>query len=220
MGMKMRSTEIGLPADGRWLDGVLSHRPNVPGLILHLDRGGSALQGSRGSFFTDALANAGFATLHVGMLSHDEERRSPEAWRQVAALVPRILAIIEWIEHQPALQDLPLGVLARDAAVAALIRVAARDDVRIDALASRSGRPDLAGLEPLRALKTPIMLVTGELDDEGPGPNQSAYEQLSCPRELVIIPGASRAFEELGTLEQASIHIMAWFQRWMPHSVV
>jgi pimeloyl-ACP methyl ester carboxylesterase len=215
MAMRMRHTEVGLPADGRWLDGILAHHPHVPALIVQLERGGGALKTSRGAFVVEAMKNAGFATLHVGLLSHEEERKAPEVWHQVATLTTRIAAVLEWIDHQPALKDLPLGISARDAATAAMIRVVAKDGARIKALASRDGRPDLAGLEPLQALTTPLLLVTGELDDVGPIPNQQAYEQLKCAREIAVIKGASHAFEELGTLEEATRHVVAWFRRWL-----
>lgn len=215
MAMRLRDTEVGLPADALWLDGILSHHPHVPALIVHVDRGGSVLRNSRSAFINAALKTAGFATLHVGLLSHEEERRAPEVWRQVATLTARIEAVLEWIDHQPALKKLPLGLLARDAAAAAMIRVAARDNNVLRALASRGGRPDFAGLEPLQALTKPLLLVTGELDDEGPGPNQQAYDHLNCQREIAIIKGASHAFEELGTLEDATQHIVAWFKRWL-----
>lgn len=217
MAMRLRSTEVGLPADGRWLDGILSHHPHVPALIVQVERGGSTLKTSRGAFVIEALKEAGYATLHVGLLSHEEERKAPEVWHQVATLAVRIAAVLEWVEHQPALKDLPLGISARDAATAAMVRVAARGgNERLQALASRGGRPDLAGFEPLRTLATPLLLVTGELDDTGPGPNQQAYDQLKCEREIAIIKGASHAFEELGTLEEATRRIVGWFQRRLP----
>jgi len=217
MAMRMRHTEVGLPADGRWLDGILAHHPHVPALVVQLERGGGALKTSRGAFVVEALKNAGFATLHVGLLSHEEERKAPEVWHQVATLTTRIAAVLEWIDHQPALKDLPLGISARDAATAAMIRVAAKDGAKIKALASRGGRPDLAGLEPLQSLTTPLLLVTGELDDVGPVPNQQAYDQLKCEREIVVVRGASHAFEELGTLEETTRRLVGWFRRWLPN---
>lgn len=215
MALRLRQTEVGLPAGETWLDGILSHHPDVPALILQVERGGSTLKTSRGAFVVDALKAAGFATLHVGLLSHEEERKAPEVWRQVSTLAARIGAVLEWIEHQPALKTLPLGLAARDAATAAMIRVAARNPAKLGALASRGGRPDLAGLEPLQTLESPLLLVAGELDDVGPGPNQQAYDQLRCECEIAIIKGASHAFEELGTLEEATRHIVTWFQRWL-----
>lgn len=217
MAMRLRDTEVGIPADALWLDGILAHHPQVPALIVHVDRGGGTLRNSRGAFINDALKTADFATLHVGLLSHEEARRVPEIWHQVATLTARIDAVLDWVDHQPALKKLPLGLLARDASAAAMIRVAARGDKSLRALASRGGRPDFAGLEPLKALRTPLLLVTGELDDAGPGPNQQAYDHLNCEREIAIIKGASHAFEELGTLEDATQRIVVWFQRWLAH---
>jgi putative phosphoribosyl transferase len=215
MAMRFRHTEVGLPADGRWLDGILAHHPHVPALVVQLERGGGTLKNSRGSFVVGAFKEAGFATLHVGLLSHEEERKAPEVWHQVATLTTRIAAVLEWINHQPALKDLPLGISARDAATAAMIRVVAKDGAQIKALASRGGRPDLSGLEPLQSLATPLLLVTGELDDVGPVPNQQAYDQIKCAREIVVIKGASHAFEEPGTLDEATRLLVAWFERWL-----
>lgn len=141
MAMRLRYTEVGLPASEQWLDGILAHHPEVPALIIQLERGGGTLKTSRGAFIKAALEDAGFATLHVGLLSHEDERKAPEIWQQVATLATRINAVLEWIRHQPALKHLSLGMLARDTATAAMIRVAARGSTSLRALASRSGRP-------------------------------------------------------------------------------
>jgi putative phosphoribosyl transferase len=216
MTMKLRHTEVGLPAGGRWLDGILAHHPQVRGLAILVERSGSTLKTARGAFIADALGAAGFATLQVALLSHDEERRSPEAWRQVSGLVPRLAAVVEWIRHQPALKELPLAIVARDAAAAAMVRVAARGSAPLRALVSRAGRPDLAGIEPLRDLSTPTLLLVGELDDETLPQNRQVHDLLTCPKELSIVRGASHGFEELGALDQASHLIADWLCRWIP----
>jgi putative phosphoribosyl transferase len=216
MAMTLRHTEVDIPAGEQRLAGILAHGAGAPALIVQVERGSSTLKTSRGAFVIDALNEAGFATLDVGLLSHEEERKAPEIWRQVATLTTRINAVLEWINRQSALENLPLGMVARDAATAAMIRVAAHAKTPLRALASRSGRPDLAGLEPLKALATPLLLVAGELDDEGPGPNQQAFDHLTCARDIAIIKGASHAFEELGTLEEATQHLVGWFRLWLP----
>lgn len=213
--MKLRHTEIGLPAGERWLDGILAHHPRVPGLVILLERGGGTLHTGRGAFIAQALGEAGFATLQVALLSHDEERRSPEIWRQVSTLAARLGAVLEWVRHQPALKALPLGIVGRETATAAMIRVAAaRPVANLAALASRSGRPDLAGSEPLRSLATPLLLVAGAHDGETLETNRQAHELLACPSELSVIPGASHAFEEPGTLDTAARTIIDWLRRW------
>jgi putative phosphoribosyl transferase len=214
MGMTLRHTEVDIPADEQRLEGILALRADTPALVVQLERGSSTLKTSRGAFVIDALNDAGFATLNIALLSREEERKAPEVWRQVATLTTRINVVLEWISRQSQLEHVPLGMVARDAATAAMIRVAARAKTPLRALASRSGRPDLAGLEPLKALATPLLLVAGELDDEGPGPNQQAFDHLTCARDLAIVKGASHAFEELGTLEEATQHIVGWFKLW------
>jgi hypothetical protein len=212
--MKLRHTEVGLPAGGVWLDGLLAHSPLVGGLVLLAERSGSQLKTARGALFASALQQAGLATLQFGLLSHDEERRSPDTWYQHSTLGPRLSAVLEWVEHQPALKDLPLGLACRDAAAAAMIRIAPRSPT-LRALACRHGWPDLAGTEPLRALELPLLQVVGERDSEGVQRNRQAHELLSCPRELLVVPGASRNFEEPGTLDQASRAMATWFRRWL-----
>jgi len=215
MTMKLRRTEVGLPADGQWLDGILAHHPEVPGLVVLAERSGSTLATSRGAFLSKAFEDAGFATLHVGLLSREEDRRAPDTWHQVPALTNRLAAVLEWIGHQPALRPLPIGITARDAAAAAMVRVPGRATQPIRALASRAGRPDLAGMEHLRALAAPMLLLVGEHDTENLPANQQVLERLSCPRELAVVPGASRGFEEPGALDEAARILVRWFSRWL-----
>ncbi|HZV53716.1 MAG TPA: alpha/beta hydrolase [Rhodocyclaceae bacterium] len=213
--MKLRHTEVGVPAGEHWLDGILAHHAEVPGLVILAERTGSTLKTARGAFVTNALDEAGFATLQIGLLSHEEERRAPDTWHQVSTLAARLGAVLEWVRHQPALKKLPMGIASRDAGAAAMIRIAGRAGTQLQALVSRSGRPDLAGMEPLRALNVPLLLVTGERDAEALAPNRQVYDVLACPKELTIVPGASHGFEELGTLDEASGHIVRWFKRWL-----
>jgi putative phosphoribosyl transferase len=183
--MRLRHTEIGLPAGDCWLDGILAHAPTVPGLIV------------------------------VAELSHDDERHAPDTWNQVPTLTARLAAVIDWLGHQPALKDLPLGIVCRDAAAAAMIRVAVRGGAPLRALACRGGRPDLAGREPLRMLTLPLLLVAGERDEEAGLPNRQVRDLLDGITELAIVAGASHDFDEPGALDAASRHLCRWFRRWL-----
>jgi pimeloyl-ACP methyl ester carboxylesterase len=62
----------------------------------------------------------------------------------------------------------------------------------------------------------PTLLLVG--GDDGPviDMNQAALAQLTCTKQLVIIPGASHLFEEPGTLEQVAKQALRWFQRYLP----
>jgi putative phosphoribosyl transferase len=45
--------------------------------------------------------------------------------------------------------------------------------------------------------------------------NREALTQLTGPKQLLIIPGASHLFEESGTLEQVAEQALRWFQRYL-----
>ena len=93
--MKLRHTEVGLPAGDVWLDGILAHSPIVTGLVLLAERSGGQLRTSRGLLYAHAVQAAGFASLQFGLLSHDEEKRSPDTWHQTPLLAMRLAAVLE-----------------------------------------------------------------------------------------------------------------------------
>src|SRR2546430_2005915 len=88
----------------------------------------------------------------------------------------------------------------------------ARVPERIHAVVSRGGRPDLAG-PALPAVKAPTLLIVG--GDDGPviEMNREAYDQMTCERQMVIVPHASHLFEEPGTLEEVARLAAEWFTR-------
>jgi len=48
-------------------------------------------------------------------------------------------------------------------------------------------------------------------DDPAVDPEQVARAVLRCPKELVIVPGATHLFEEPGTLEAVARLAKEWF---------
>jgi putative phosphoribosyl transferase len=166
----------------------------------------------RSAFIASALQQSGLSTLQVGMLGHEEERHAPDNWHQVSLLTTRLEAVVAWVSRQPGLQSQPLVVLAREATAGAAVRMAAHRKSPFVAIACRGGRPDLAGMEPLRALKTPLLMVAGEYDDSL-APNRQVEQFLSGGCELIVVAGASHTFEEPGALDEASRHFVTWFQR-------
>jgi hypothetical protein len=59
----------------------------------------------------------------------------------------------------------------------------------------------------------PTLLIVGGADVEVVGLNQTALARLSCPKEIVIVRGASHLFEEPGTLEEVAGLATSWFTR-------
>ena len=213
--MRLHRSEIALPAGDLRLDGILTEPRRPPGVIVVTERIGRRLDETRGAVIASVLQEVGFATLQVGLLSFEEGQRAPETWNQVPTLCARITAVADWIRHQPTLKHLPVGIVARDVAAAAMIRIGAGADAPFRALVGRDARPDLAGLEPLRNLVIPLLLVVGGRDAQSLPANRQAFSQLDGPRKLAIIAGATGGFKEPGALDEAMQHIVGWFVRWL-----
>ena len=80
---------------------------------------------------------------------------------------------------------------------------AARAPADIAAVASRGGRPDLAG-HALAYVDAPTLLIVGAHDRDVIELNERALEQLRCVKELAVVPGATHLFDEPGTLDEVA----------------
>lgn len=217
--MKLRKTLISIPAQGVWLEGLLCHAPNVRGLVLRLhSTGHPALDGPE-SALEGELHRHGFATVTLDLLTRQEVHRDPDAAYNIPRLSERIQSTVEWIAHQPPIGALRLGLVAQDTGCAAAVRAVVRDPDRFTALVFLNGRPDLAGAEPLRALRRPVrFIVTPRSPDSAI--LEKAYALLKGPRHWLALPdGADEREDErlqaraacawleqhLGTTESAAL---------------
>jgi pimeloyl-ACP methyl ester carboxylesterase len=63
-------------------------------------------------------------------------------------------------------------------------------------------------------VRAPTLLIVGGHDYGVIELNEDAYAQLTCVKELKLVPGATHLFEEPGTLEAAASAAADWFQRY------
>ena len=82
--------------------------------------------------------------------------------------------------------------------------------MRVAAVVSRGGRPDLAAPR-LGAVRAPTLLIVGGEDDVVLELNRRARAQMRCETALQIVPGATHLFEEPGTLAVAAELARDWF---------
>ena len=122
----------------------------------------------------------------------------------------RLLAAALWLAHEPATRSLRLGYFGASTGAAAALVAAARRPELAGAVVSRGGRPDLAHVD-LPDVKAPTLLIVGGLDEDVIELNRRALVLLSCPRELVIVPGATHLFPEPGALEEVARLATQWF---------
>jgi dienelactone hydrolase len=128
----------------------------------------------------------------------------------VGLLAGRLLHAIEWVQSNPWLSGLPLGLFGSSTGAAAALVAAARRPRAIQAIVCRGGRPDLAG-DALPHVRTPTLLIVGGEDSVVFELNQLAVGRLRAPVELAIVPGATHLFEEPGALERVAELALDWF---------
>lgn len=207
--VKLRNTLISIPAHGVWLDGLLSHAPDVRGLALLPQSSGHPALDNVPRPVELALQARGFATIRLDLLTRQEVTRDPDAPFNIPRLTERILAAAEWIAHQPPLAALQIGLVARDTGCAAAIRAAVKAPETFAAIACMDGRADLAGAEPLRLLRCPMRFIVS------PGSPESvmlekAFSLLSGPRHWLGLPDAGDARQQEMLQARA---VMTWLDQ-------
>jgi putative phosphoribosyl transferase len=197
------------------LEGNLLVPPRATGVVLFAHGSGSGRFSSRNRYVAEELRTGGVGTLLIDLLTRAEEQADMHTAHlrfDIALLADRLGSAIDWLESEPQTHSLRVGLFgASTGGGAALVSAAQRPD-RVAAVVSRGGRPDLAG-PALPHVQAPTLLIVGGEDHAVIRMNREAYDQMTCPRQLEIVPGASHLFEEPGTLEEVARLAREWFQR-------
>ena len=204
---------VTIPADGVGLAGDMTMRDDAVGLVAFAHGSGSGRQSPRNRQVAAGLVDARLATLLMDLLTDDEEQvdlRARELRFDIPLLARRMVAAIDWLEHEPETERLPVGCFGASTGAAAALIAAAQRPERVRAVVSRGGRPDLAR-EELPAVAAPTLLIVGGDDPVVIELNQQAQRQLRCETRLEIIEGASHLFEEPGKLERVTELARDWF---------
>jgi putative phosphoribosyl transferase len=170
---------------------------------------GSGRFSPRNNFVARVLQDAGLATLLVDLLEESEPFDQEKVF-DIDLLTDRLLACTHWLRQQPETKGLFIGYFGASTGAAAALQTAAKEPRGVAATVSRGGRPDLA-MKYLPQILSPTLLIVGGKDIPVISLNEAAYKKLSCPKELVIVPGASHLFEEPGTLDKVAQLAREWF---------
>jgi putative phosphoribosyl transferase len=200
-------------AEGVSLQGDLGLPTEAPGVIVFAHGSGSSRLSPRNRFVATALQEAGFGTLLVDLLTTAEEADRANVF-DIALLADRLGGIARWLTVQPEASGRSLGYFGASTGAAAALIAAARSDPPVAAVVSRGGRPDLAG-QWLGKVTAPTLLIVGGRDPAVLDLNRLAYEKLSSPKRLEVVPGATHLFEERGTLEAVAALAAEWFRRFL-----
>lgn len=206
--------DIRIPPVG--LGGQLRLPPQATAIVIFAHGSGSSRFSPRNVAVAEALNSSGFGTLLFDLLTPAEEGDRANVF-DISLLADRLVQAIQWVDQEPDLSTLPLGLFGASTGAAAALVAAARLGERVGAVVSRGGRPDLAGAA-LALVCAPTLLIVGGNDDVVIELNERAFACLKAPKALRIVPGATHLFPEPGTLETVSRYAIEWFSAHLRHS--
>ena len=208
-----REREVEIAAGRRILSGILNVPPGATGVVAFAHGSGSGRFSPRNRFVAQVLEEGGLATLLLDLLEEEEAEDRHKVF-DIELLAERLQFAAEYLNQAPETHALRLGYFGASTGAGAALVAAARNSSAVGAVVSRGGRPDLAQT-CLSAVRAPTLLIVGGNDDAVVELNERAYRQLRCPKEMVVVPGATHLFEEPGTLEEVARLARQWFVRYL-----
>jgi putative phosphoribosyl transferase len=198
------------------LEGILSVPEEAKGLVVFVHGSGSSRHSPRNQYVAQTLQEGGLATLLFDLLTPSEEEIDLQTRHlrfDIDLLARRTVGVLEWLAQQPYDYISNIGLFGSSTGAAAALIAAAELPHQVDAVVSRGGRPDLAGVA-LPNVQAPTLLIVGGNDDAVIHLNEQALAQMQpgAEKKLTIVPGASHLFQEPGTLEYAARLATEWFQ--------
>ena len=205
----VRDEEIRVTAGRVSLAGHLTMPEHPTGVVVFAHGSGSSRHSPRNRYVAEVLNNAGFATALFDLLTLDEERNRANVF-DIALLASRLVDVTSWLAGHPDTASLPIGYFGASTGAGAALAAAAHPGVKVAALVSRGGRPDLAH-ESLREVHCPTLLIVGGRDEMVLKLNQQAQAAIPAECEVAVVPGATHLFQEPGTLKQVAVLARDWF---------
>jgi len=207
--------EVRIPCGTATLAGTLAIPPEASGIVVFAHGSGSSRHSPRNQFVARVIRESGNGVLLFDLLTADEEIEDNFTRRlrfDIELLARRLVEVTRWLVAQPAVRGLGIGYFGSSTGGGAALVAAAELGRRIDAVVSRGGRPDLAGVA-LPRVQSPTLLIVGGYDHKVIRLNQEALAELLCEKELKIVSGATHLFEEPGALETVAQLAADWFRR-------
>jgi putative phosphoribosyl transferase len=215
--MSIKSRLIYIPADDGEIQGDLNIPENSTAIVVFAHGSGSSRHSPRNKYVAGVLNDGGMATLLIDLLTPDEEVADLETAHlrfNIELLAERLSVVTSWLQTQSATEKLHIGYFGASTGAAAALVATAKHPQAVEAIASRGGRPDLAG-PWLLSVHSPTLLIVGGNDHVVIELNREAASELRVEHHLEIIPGAGHLFEESGALEQVAVLARDWFEDYL-----
>jgi len=209
------STDVKVSVEGGVLPGLITVPPHAIGMVLFAYDSGSDRSNARDRRLARALNDYGVATLLIDLLTGSEHQLGHLACGahfDIELQSERLVEAIDWLESQPELERLPIGILGASTGAAVALRAVVARRQRVAAVVCRSGRPDLAG-DALPLVSAPTLFIVDAHDERVLYQNRQSARKMHCERCVQAVPGARHLFEEPGTLDEVARLAREWFLR-------
>jgi len=156
-----------------------------------------------------ALHREGFATARLDLLLADECRFA-DAASHLPLLSERLLGVLAHLHRQielEAIPDLPIGLFASRDATPLAVRAAAQRDRDVRALVCHGGLVDLAGLQYLKALQAPLLMLAESGDAPTLDNARRAAQRIGGICRVEALDDESRSARD----ERITALTLAWF---------
>lgn len=204
--------EVTIPVQDVKLKGDLIIPVKATAIIIFSHGSGSSRLSPRNQMVAQYLQEKNFGTLLFDLLTEAEDSNYQNRF-DIELLTKRLIGASEWLQQQPVAKDCRVGYFGASTGAASALKAASYLP-QIDAVVSRSGRPDLA-MNSLAKVNAATLLIVGGTDFDVLRLNREAYVQLSCEKKLEIIEGATHLFEEPGKMEKVAMLAAEWFEKYL-----
>ncbi len=205
----LRDEEVQVAIGSVELAGRLTIPEHPTGIVVFAHGSGSSRHSPRNRYVAEVLTASGLATLLFDLLTPAEERNRANVF-DIKLLADRLVGVTDWLAGQADTAVLPVGYFGASTGAGAALMAAADPRVKVAAVVSRGGRPDLAGYS-LTKVHAPTLLIVGGRDELVLELNRRARAAIPGHCELRIVPGATHLFEEPGALERVAVLGRDWF---------
>lgn len=200
---------VKIPINDISIEGELCVPENSLGLVLFAHGSGSSRFSPRNAYVAKIFNHNKIATLLVDLLTWNEDIGYNRRF-DIDLLTQRLIDITKWLRNYEETSKLQVGYFGSSTGAAAAIKAAADQKLAVSSIVSRGGRVDLASPQ-LSEIVSPTLLIVGEKDEFVIEVNELAYKEISCEKEMSIIPGATHLFEEPGALDEVAVLSAKWF---------
>jgi pimeloyl-ACP methyl ester carboxylesterase len=205
--------EIEIPVVTVHLKANLVLVENAKGIILFSHGSGSSRLSPRNNYVAQVLQQKGFSTLLFDLLTPLEDEVYENRF-DIELLTDRLVEVTKWVQQYPDTKNLSIGYFGASTGAASALKAAAKLGPKIKAIVSRGGRPDLA-LEVLNRVKSPTLLIVGDLDNLVIPLNEKAFQILGGFSQMKLIENATHLFSESGKLEEVADLAAKWFDKYL-----